>query len=144
MVEFVQLTTECCWGQPSDPCQRGCLTSHACVMWGPRTLNADDDDDDDDEDYVYYIRYGGGNSTTAEEFSRIQRLFPNLSWLVLGKASHHQKLVPTFSQIDNCLIVTKQDFLEMEASLWLNEKSRVSPKIGFLPYMLLGSSHPYP
>ena len=49
MVEFVQLTTECCWGQPSDPCQRGCLTSHACVMWGPRTLNADDDDDDDDD-----------------------------------------------------------------------------------------------
>ena len=49
MVEFVQLTTECCWGQPSDPCQRGCLTSHACVMWGPRTLNADDDDDDDVE-----------------------------------------------------------------------------------------------
>ena len=47
MVEFVQLTTECCWGQPSDPCQRGCLTSHACVMWGPRTLNADDDDDDE-------------------------------------------------------------------------------------------------
>ena len=47
LVEFVQLTTECCWGQPSDPCQRGCLTSHACVMWGPRTLNADDDDDDD-------------------------------------------------------------------------------------------------
>ena len=46
MVEFVQLTTECCWGQPSDPCQRGCLTSHACVMWGPRTLNADDDDID--------------------------------------------------------------------------------------------------
>ena len=46
VVEFVQLTTECCWGQPSDPCQRGCLTSHACVMWGPRTLNADDDDDD--------------------------------------------------------------------------------------------------
>ena len=38
VVEFVQLTTECCWGQPSDPCQRGCLTSHACVMWGPRTL----------------------------------------------------------------------------------------------------------
>ena len=52
MVEFVQLTTECCWGQPSDPCQRGCLTSHACVMWGPRTLNADDDDDDDDDDDI--------------------------------------------------------------------------------------------
>ena len=43
-IEFVQLTTDCCWGQPSDPCQRGCLTSHACVMWGPRTLNADDDE----------------------------------------------------------------------------------------------------
>ena len=43
MVVFVQLTTECCWGQPSDPCQRGCLASHACLMWGPRTLNADDD-----------------------------------------------------------------------------------------------------
>ena len=52
MVEFVQLTTECCWGQPSDPCQRGCLTSHACVMWGPRTLNADDDDDDDDTEFL--------------------------------------------------------------------------------------------
>ena len=52
MVEFVQLTTECCWGQPSDPCQRGCLTSHACVMWGPRTLNADDDDDDHTMTYL--------------------------------------------------------------------------------------------
>ena len=57
MVEFVQLTTECCWGQPSDPCQRGCLTSHACVMWGPRTLNADDDDDDDIYIYIYIYIY---------------------------------------------------------------------------------------
>ena len=55
MVEFVQLTTECCWGQPSDPCQRGCLTSHACVMWGPRTLNADDDDDDEQHDVYSFI-----------------------------------------------------------------------------------------
>ena len=31
----------------------------------------------------------------------------------------------------------------MEASLWLNEKSRVSLKVGCLPYMLLGSSRPY-
>ena len=53
VVEFVQLTTECCWGQPSDPCQRGCLTSHACVMWGPRTLNADDDDDDVDPTHLF-------------------------------------------------------------------------------------------
>ena len=58
VVEFVQLTTECCWGQPSDPCQRGCLTSHACVMWGPRTLNADDDDDDDPfELFIWKIKY---------------------------------------------------------------------------------------
>ena len=58
VVEFVQLTTECCWGQPSDPCQRGCLTSHACVMWGPRTLNADDDDDDaTDFDFHLFISY---------------------------------------------------------------------------------------
>ena len=55
LVEFVQLTTECCWGQPSDPCQRGCLTSHACVMWGPRTLNADDDDDDDGNANYYFL-----------------------------------------------------------------------------------------
>ena len=34
-------------GTAVRPCQRGCLTSHACVMWGPRTLNADDDDDDE-------------------------------------------------------------------------------------------------
>ena len=57
MVEFVQLTTECCWGQPSDPCQRGCLTSHACVMWGPRTLNADDDDDDDEPIYILFLSF---------------------------------------------------------------------------------------
>ena len=56
VVEFVQLTTECCWGQPSDPCQRGCLTSHACVMWGPRTLNADDDDDDECQAGFKFIR----------------------------------------------------------------------------------------
>ena len=55
MVEFVQLTTECCWGQPSDPCQRGCLTSHACVMWGPRTLNADDDDDEQINSIEYFF-----------------------------------------------------------------------------------------
>ena len=68
-----------------------------------------------------------------EEVSRFQRLFPNPSWLVWGRASHHQRLAPTFPLIDNCLI-TKRDFPEMEASLWLNEKSRVSLKVGSLPY----------
>ena len=34
-----------------------------------------------------------------------------------GRASHHQKLAPTFPGIDGCLMVTKQDFLKMEASL---------------------------
>ena len=29
---------------------------------------------------------------------------------------------PTFRGIDSCLMVTKRDFLEMEASLWLNER----------------------
>ena len=33
------------------------------------------------------------------------------------RASHHQKLAPTFPGIDSCLMVTKWDFLEMEASL---------------------------
>ena len=49
--------------------------------------------------------------------SRFQRLFPNPSWLVRGRASRHQKLAPTFSGIDSCLMVTKRDFFEMEASL---------------------------
>ena len=63
--------------------------------------------------------YGSRNSTTAEEVSRLQPLFSNLSWFVWGRASHHQKLAPTFPWIDNCLMVTKRDFLEIEASLWL-------------------------
>ena len=33
------------------------------------------------------------------------------------RASHHQKLALTFPGIVSCLMVTKQDFLEMEASL---------------------------
>ena len=44
-------------------------------------------------------------------------------WNVWGRASHHQKLVPTIPWKDNCLMVTDWDFLKMEASLWLNEKS---------------------
>ena len=38
--------------------------------------------------------------------------------------SGQQKLVPTFLVLDNCLMVTEWDFLEMEASQWLNDKSR--------------------
>ena len=33
------------------------------------------------------------------------------------RASHHQKLAPTFPGIDRCFKVTKRDFLEMEVSL---------------------------
>ena len=54
--------------------------------------------------------------------SRFQRLFPNPSWLVWGRASRYQKLAPTFPGIDSCLMVTKWDFLE--ASLCLNGKSQ--------------------
>ena len=40
-------------------------------------------------------------------------------------------------------MVTKWDFLGMESSLWLNEKSQMLLKVGCLPYML-GNSRPYP
>ena len=56
--------------------------------------------------------------------SRFQRLFRNPSWLVWGRASRHQKLAPTFPGLDSCLMVTIRDFLEMEASLWLNGMSQ--------------------
>ena len=52
--------------------------------------------------------------TEAEEVATFQHLFPNPSWLSSGRASDHQKLVPTFPWMDNCLMVTKRDFLEME------------------------------
>ena len=41
-----------------------------------------------------------------------------------GRASHHQKLVPTFPGIDSCPMVIKQDFLEIESTLSLNERSQ--------------------
>ena len=65
--------------------------------------------------------------------SRFQRLFPNPSWLVWGRTSRYQKLAPTFPGIDSCLMATKQDFLEMEASLWLNGKSQMLLKVDCLP-----------
>ena len=46
--------------------------------------------------------------------SSVSSLIPT-GWC--GRASHHQKLAPTFPGIDSCLMVTKWDFLEMEASL---------------------------
>ena len=57
------------------------------------------------------------NSTSAGEVARFQRLFANLSWITSGRTSGQQTLVPTFPWINNCLMVTKRDFLEMEASL---------------------------
>ena len=43
------------------------------------------------------------NSTTAEELARLQRLFPNPSWLMSGRTSGHQNRISIFSGIDNCL-----------------------------------------
>ena len=58
----------------------------------------------------------GCRTKTAEEVSRFQCLLPNANcWCV--RASHHQELAPTFPGIDSCHMVTKRDFLEIEASL---------------------------
>ena len=77
---------------------------------------------------IFLTRYGEGTEAeiqlSLKWSSRFQRLFLNPSWLVWGRASRHQKLAPTFPGIDSCLMVTKWDFLEMEASLWLNGKSQ--------------------
>ena len=40
------------------------------------------------------------NSTSAEEVARFPHLFPKPSWLISGKTSGHQKLVPTFPCMD--------------------------------------------
>ena len=66
--------------------------------------------------------YGGGNGTEVEIQLLLKR-FPDSSVSSLiptgwcGRASHHQKLAPTFPGIDSCLLMTKRDFLKMEASL---------------------------
>ena len=60
---------------------------------------------------------------TEAEIQLPQKRFPDSSVSSLvptgwcRRASHHQKLAPTFPGIDSCLMVTKRDFLEMEASL---------------------------
>ena len=48
----------------------------------------------------------------------------------------YQNLAPTFPGIDNCLMKTKWDFVEIEASLWLIERSqnKVLLKVGCPPY----------
>ena len=45
------------------------------------------------------------NSTSAEEGARFQRLFPNPSWLTLGRTSGDQKLHSTFPWIDNDILL---------------------------------------
>ena len=70
------------------------------------------------------LRYGGGKFSyrwRGPLDSSVSSLIPT-GWC--RRASHHQKLAPTFPGIDSCLMVTKQDFLKMEASLWLNERSQ--------------------
>ena len=42
----------------------------------------------------------------------------------LNKNYKHNVFAPTFPGIDSWLMVIKRDFLEMEASLWLNGKSQ--------------------
>ena len=60
-----------------------------------------------------------------------------------GRASHHQNLAPKSPWIDNCLMMIKMGFLEMEASLWLNKKSKRRWRL--VAYLVLfGSSRPYP
>ena len=70
------------------------------------------------------------NSTATEEVAR-SSIFSLIGTGWAGRTSDHQKLVPTFSWIDNCLMVTK-----MKVSLWLTKKSQmeVSLKVGCLPY----------
>ena len=68
------------------------------------------------------------------EIQLLLKRFPNSSLSSListgwsRRASHHQKLAPTFPGIDNCLMVTKPDFIEMKASLWLNKRSQYVAK----------------
>ena len=50
--------------------------------------------------------WGKTCNASAGEVARFQRLFPNPNWLMPGRTSGHQKLVPTFSWIDNCFMVT--------------------------------------
>jgi hypothetical protein len=57
--------------------------------------------------------------------SGFQRLFPNHSWLVWKGIRP-----PKSPGIDSCLMVTKRDFLEMELSLKLNERSQNVAKGG--------------
>ena len=48
------------------------------------------------------------------------------SWLASEMTSCHHKLVPTFPWIDNCLMVIKCDFLEIDShyDYWLNKESQ--------------------
>ena len=63
------------------------------------------------------------NSTVAEIQLPLKR-FPDSSVSSLirtgwcGRASNNQNLAPTFPGINSCLMVTKWDFLEMEASVY--------------------------
>ena len=72
--------------------------------------------------YIYNIYIYIYSSREVEIQLPLKR-FPDssVSSLILvgwcGRASHRQKLAPTFPGIDSCLVVTKWDFLEMEASL---------------------------
>ena len=111
---------ECCWGQPSDPCQRGCLTSHACVMWGPRTLNADDDDDDDDElmmnklldeDICCLV-----NQTHHMQCSAEPRMFPSIDCRVFDHPKPKTMALSVLVVIEVCNALNRLDLTDHRAS----------------------------
>ena len=81
--------------------------------------------------YTITTEVRSGNSSAAEEVSRFQRLFHNLSWLVWGKASRHQKLAPTFPWRDNCLMVTERDFSQ-NGSITMTKREIPSVAEGWL------------
>ena len=72
-------------------------------------------------DLIFFI-----SESREAEFNYCWRgcLFANPSWLMPGRTSGHQELVPTYPWIDNCLMATRRDFLEMKAPLWLNKNSQ--------------------
>ena len=70
------------------------------------------------------VRYEAEIHLPLRRSSRFQRLFPNPSWLVWGRASCHQKLAPTFPGIDSCLMVTRIFSKWKRHYIWLNGRSQ--------------------
>ena len=103
---------------------------------------------DDDEFFFFNPIFG-----IEVENQLLQKSFPDFSISSLILASWYEgghpttKITPTLPWMDNCLMVTERDFLEMEVSLWLK---RVIPSVtkGWLStndyHMLLGKQPSIP